>query len=270
MVKKILIILIFFWIPDLVYGWVKVENGLEYGTFATKKQSPLGDSIITILRIDPRQMELVAIGKSWPGENKSYSVREWAEKHDFIVAINAGMYGTDLTTHIGYLESGGHINNGHVNLYRSVAAFSPKSENTGVLFRIFDLDDPKISMEKIKKDYGSVVQNLRLIKRSAENRWLEQDRLWSEAALAEDTQGNILFIFSESPFSMADFNSELLALDIGVEVAQHLEGGQEAQLFVNTGSLQLNLTGIDITNFWEKREDRSPFVVPNVLGIRRR
>ncbi len=68
------------------------------------------------------------------------------------------------------------------------------------------------SASSILKDYGSAVQNLRLIKRPGSNQWGKQDSRWSEAALGEDSSGRVLFLFSRAPFSMHDLMDRQLVL----------------------------------------------------------
>lgn len=89
--------------------------------------------------------------------------------------------------------------------------------------RIMDLDLE--SKDALLENYECIAQNLRLIKRPGINRWSQQSKMWSEAALAEDRDGRILMIFVRSPFSMHDLNEILLELPLGLECAQHLEGG---------------------------------------------
>jgi len=55
---------------------------------------------------------------------------------------------------------------------------------------------------EIDKSYNTVVQNLRLIKRPRVNVWAQNDKKWSEAGLGQDKKGNVLFIFSRSPYTM--------------------------------------------------------------------
>ena len=250
--------------------WAPLAPGMELGTFTLKPPRPASAPQLTILRIDPKLWELVLIGKSWDGESANQTVREWCEKHNFTAAINAGMYSTDYTTHIGYLASKGHVNNSHVNKYMSVAAFDPKKGKELPEFRIFDLDDPNVTMDAILNDFASVVQNLRLIKRPGENRWHQQSRMWSEAALGEDSSGRVLFIFSRAPFTMHDLNNELLALGIGLVAAQHLEGGPEAQLYLRIGNVTHELVGSYKTSFGERDKNSASWRIPNVLGVRQR
>ncbi len=208
--------------------------------------------------------------RSRTGDETGRSAREWAGEHGLAASTNAGMFGTDYTTHVGYMESQGHVNSKVVTGYQSVAAFDPREGVKAPPFRIFDLDDEGVTIQAIRLQYSSLVQNLRLVKRPGRNRWSRQEKIWSEAALGEDREGRILFVFSRSPFSMYDFNHELLSADIGVVALQHLEGGPEAQLYLNIGDVELELFGSYETSFREDDTNMSPWPIPNVLGIRRR
>jgi len=125
-------------------------------------------------------------------------------------------------------------------------------------------------LQAILADYASAVQNLRLIKRPGVNQWGKQTREWSEAAVGEDGEGHVLFIYSRSPFSMHDLNQELLAAEIGVVAAQHMEGGPEAQLYVHAGDTELEMFGSYETSFKENDQNEMAWPVPNVIGVRPR
>jgi hypothetical protein len=242
---------------------------MELGKFAAGQPSHSGDSRITILRMDPNLWSLEFIGLSLDDSSSGRTARQWSEAHRLTAAINAGMFGTDYSTHIGYLRFRNHVNNDNVNAYQSVAAFDPRRDGLP-LFRIFDLDEPGVSMQSILQDYASAVQNLRLIKRPGQNQWTQQEKTWSEAALGEDESGRILFIFCRSPYSMHDLNNELLGLGIGVVSAQHLEGGPQAQLYVNTGGTELEMSGSHGTSFSDNADISAAWPIPNVLGVRPR
>ncbi len=250
--------------------WETLAPGMERTTFVAANPNPVGDSRITVIRIDPELWELDIVGLTMSGEESRRTAREWCEDYELVACINAGMFATDYRTHVGYLRVGDHVNNGHVNAYQSVAAFDPREGSGLPPFRIFDLDAPGVTMEAILEDYATVIQNLRLIKRPGLNRWSRQLKRWSEAALGEDEAGRVLFIFSRSPFSMFDLNRELLAAGIGLVAAQHLEGGPEAQLFLRVGDVQLEMFGSYETVFREDDVNESAWPVPIVLGVRPR
>jgi hypothetical protein len=251
-------------------GWQTLAPGMELRYVAAAKPSATGDSRIVVLRMDTADWELTAVGVSQTGEPGGHTARSWCANHGLTAAINAGMFETDQKTHLGYMRCGEHMFNSHSNKYQSVAAFGPRDEKSLPRFRIFDLDAPGVTFETIKQDYDSAVQNLRLVKRSGSNQWPQQEKKWSEAALGEDDSGRILFIFSRSPFSMHDLNQELLAAGIGLVAAQHLEGGPEAQLYLHTGGVEMEMFGSYETSFIENDTNSIPWPIPNVLGVRPR
>ncbi|HWY44810.1 MAG TPA: phosphodiester glycosidase family protein [Candidatus Sulfotelmatobacter sp.] len=250
--------------------WKALAPGMDLKYVTAKKPSPVGDSRIVILRMDPNLWQLEAAGISQTGESSGLTARDWSQRNKFSAAINAGMFATDYKTHLGYMGSSTHVNNNHQNAYQSIAAFEPKDSQSLPRFRIFDLDAPGIHFQDIQKNYTSALQNLRLVKRAGLNQWSQQDRKWSEAALGEDDAGRILFIYSRSPFSMHDLNNELLAAGIGLVAAQHLEGGPEAQLYLHAGDVEMELYGSYETSFKENDSNSSAWPVPNILGVRPR
>ena len=250
--------------------WTQLSPGLDAGVFVPPTSITSATARIVVLRIDPRLWDLKFRGLSNTGEPTGLTARQWCERHNLTAAINAGMFASDSRTHLGYLRSGEDINNGQLNAYQSVAAASPLGESQSQRFRIFDLDDSGTSVAAIQKDYALVVQNLRLLKRPGVNRWPEAPRRWSEAALGEDAQGRILFIFARSPLTMHAFNRALLSLDIGVMAAQHLEGGPEAQLYWHVGKDEAEAFGSYETSFLENDNNAAAWPIPNVLGIQRR
>lgn len=248
--------------------WQELDTGLHLGEFKTKKNSTVGDSIITILKIDPAVWEMDMVTESEFGNKETKTAKQWGKEFNFTAVINAGMFAADYSKHIGYMQTARHKNNTHLNKYQSIAAFSPKSNSEVPEFQIFDLDKQGVSLEKIRENYESIVQNLRLIKKPGINRWSQQEKMWSEAALGEDKDGNILFIFSRSPFTMYDLNKELIGL--GVIAAQHLEGGPEAQLYIKLKDYESEMFGSFETKFVENDKNGIAWPIPNVIGIRKK
>ena len=117
-----------------------------------------------------------------------------------------------------------------------------------------------------------MVQNLRLIKQvngQGVNVWRNRPKRWSEAALAADSKGRLLFVFCRSPFRMAVLNKILLGLPLQIVRAMHLEGGPEASLTIRAGGVKLDLAGSFETRFNENDKNRAQWRLPNVLGVRR-
>ena len=252
-------------------SWTPIAPGLDLGDFPIAR--PAGDATtatITILRIDPATWSLEFLTPDDTDKATLLTARQWCEQHDLTAAINAGMFAVDFRTHVGFAATRGKVRCEIVNDYQSVAAFDPVAGRGLPPFRIFDLDAPGITLDTIRRDYGSVVQNLRLIKRPGDNRWQRQDKRWSEAALAEDAQGRILFVFCRAPLTMHEFNEALLGLGLGIVAAQHLDGGPPAQLYVRAGDVERELVGSYETSVRQDEGNVTAWLIPIVLGIRRR
>ncbi|UCE03469.1 MAG: phosphodiester glycosidase family protein [Candidatus Latescibacterota bacterium] len=245
--------------------WEALGVGIDLGHFAVSHADSLKAEVL-VLRADPQEWEL-RVHCASESDRSSMTAREWCERSGLVAATNAGMFDVDFNTHVGFLAVGDHVNSAAVNHYKSVAVFGPKRAGLP-RFRIVDVEEPKQQVTALCDDYENVVQNLRLIRRPGENRWQQQRRTWSEAALGEDDEGRILFIFSRTPLTMHDFNEALLGLEIGLVAAQHLEGGHEAQLFVALTELEIG--GSVATGFDTKRGARASLPIPNVIGLARR
>ncbi len=235
-------------------AWRELAPGLDLGRFSSRNQAPDGDGDVVVLRVDPARWDLgYHTAADHGGQNRN--VRAWADELDLAAAINAGMYQEDRRSHVGFLQIGGRVRNGTPNDYLSAAACGPRRRGDSP-FRIFDLDVTPLDSVRVR--YQTVVQNLRLIKRSRDNRWTTRDRGWAEAALGEDSRGRPLLIFCQSALSMHDLNETLLALPLDLVCAQHLEGNLPAQLHLNTGGTTLTLPTGDVPP------------IPNVLGVKPR
>ncbi|MBI2570993.1 MAG: phosphodiester glycosidase family protein [Candidatus Schekmanbacteria bacterium] len=256
--------------PLQAAGWIELAPGIDWRELTPTGTPAAGDAAIVAIRVDPAAWELLLLYPDQHKDAPARTARQWADAHGLAIATNAGMFATDYRTHVGYMESRGHVVSQRFNSYQSVAVFDPSRAGRVPPFRIVDLDVLGTTLESLRRDYSSILQNLRLIKRPGINKWNQQDRAWSEAALAEDAQGRILFLFSRAVLAMSDFNREILSAGIGVVAAQHLEGGAESQLFVRLGDFVMELSGSYETPFGPGDDSPPAWPIPNVLGIRRR
>jgi hypothetical protein len=248
-------------------AWKQIDEGLHYCDFKAPIRSNTGDSKILIVRIDPKQFEfrLLSISELATG-SPALTVRGWAEKYQLTGAINAGMFQTDLKSNVGYMKNYSHWNNPTIHkTYASVFAFNPKkAELPSAMIYDTDVKDTK----QVIAEYHSVIQNLRLIKRPGLIRWAQQEKRWSEAALGQDQDGNILFIFSGSPYTMHELSKILLALPIKLECAMHLEGGPAASLFLRHNNVELSRVGRhELASIVVGDKSNEFLPIPNVIGI---
>jgi len=244
--------------------WRKVDEGLFLAHLDPPYESPIKDSKITVLKIDPMYYSFRLLCASEFGKAR-LTTKEWCNRYHLISAINAGMYQKDGFTNVGYMKNFSHLNNSRLNsTYQAVLAFNRVNDDVPQI-QIIDLKCQEF--EKLKSKYQTFIQNIRMISCNQENVWSKQDKRWSLAVLGLDKGGNVLFIFSEAPYSGHDFNNLLLSLPISIFNAMYLEGGREASLYLSANGLELDMAGISETGFNESPIRSGANPIPNVIGI---
>lgn len=238
-----------------VHDWRQLARGIEYREFRLTLLPLSGDGLLHVVRLDPAQVSLELGLRSEDGA--SHSAADWASRKGWAVVFNAGMYETDFRTNVGYLRHHTHVNNSRWKAsYEAVLGLDGPDGGVALL----DRDEPGFAA--LAAAYDTLVQNLRTIKAPGTNVWEPNDRSWTEASVAQDRQGRILFLFTGTPFNQADFNKRLLALPLDIVRAMHVEGGPEASLTIRTPRFSLDLNGetaIGRTSQWQ---------IPNVIGAR--
>jgi len=245
--------------------WKNIGKGVE---FAEINFESIADGLkkqLHIVRFDPKKAKLELVLSSQSDKIKK-TAGQCCKDNKMIAAINAGMYLTDHFTNVGYLRNGNYVQNGRWNKkYQSALAFGPRKKKIPNAV-IIDMDTE--GAQKILDNYDSVVQNLRLLKGDGISVWGPEDKkAWSEAAIAMDSGGRILFIFCRNPMTMYSFNNTIISLKIGVIKMMHVEGGPEANLSVHGGGIDLDLNGSYETGFDGSESNGAQWPIPNVLGI---
>jgi len=247
-------------------AWCPLAPGVEYRVYDfAPAGAPRGQ--LHVVRIDPAKAEL-ALGLSSREGKGPHTAAEWSKREHFVATINAGMFDGDHRSNVGRLVDGAHVNRAGWNEYRSVLAFGAAGA------QLLDLDTPagRASAERFERQ----VQNLRLIKGQGTQVWKPNGRAWSEAAVAQDAAGRLLFLFSRAGAQMSAWNDAVLALDLGVQRAMHVEGGPEASLSLRPVGAScpglpaggLDLAGSYETGFMPHDDNRAQWELPNVLGVR--
>jgi hypothetical protein len=212
---------------DLAPGLVLLRFDAETGLADAQ-----GD--VHVLRVDPDRWRLSVLAASRHADGRRRTLAEWGEDFALHAAVNAGMYQEDGATHVGFCQVDGEVLNRAANNYLSAFVCDPVARaDSGAVadppFAIVDLDE--IPLHELRTRYRTVVQNLRLIKYPRLNRWSPTRDRWREVALAQDEEGQALFILCTRNLSMHRFNEMLLSLPLDIVAAQHLEGSAAAGLW---------------------------------------
>ena len=241
-----------------------VGKGVEYCLLEIKPETGRAAGRVHVLRIDPNFVKLKLLLAS-EHDKQSRTAASWCKDFGLIAAINAGMYGKDFLTNVGYLQNGTYIQNKRWSRgYKSVLAFDTRKAEIPQAI-VIDLDEPE-AMKKVQ-DYNVVVQNLRLIKGDGINVWEKSEKKWSEAAVGMDRLGRILFLFCRSPYPMAEFNEIIKSSGLAVMKLMHMEGGPVASMSVRTKNLNMDISGSYETGMKQDDTNERQWPIPNVIGV---
>lgn len=243
--------------------WRELTDGLHLAEFQSPEPTDVGDSRITVLKIDPKFFEFKLLNAT-RHNRRPRTLSNWAKEFGMIATINAGMYQKDLLTSVGYMKNFDHVNNGHVNPNNTIFAFAP---NDSTLPDAQIIDRTCENFDSLRNSYQCMLQSIRMISCTRENVWSRQPNRWSISVLGMDTAGNILFIFSQSPFTVHDFNNHLLKLPIDISKAMYLDGGSKAGFYLSFNGVTIEKYGIYENALLGAENMNTTWPIPNALGI---
>jgi len=247
--------------------WNDLDIGIQYSEIQAKKITNIGEYKVSFLKINPRNYKFHLVSAT---ENDSLqrTAKEWCNLKKLILAVNAGMYGgKSKLLNVGYMSNYEHINNSVLKEnYKAVIAFNPKNNNETPL-KIIDLENE--NWQIFKEKYNSFTQCMRLIDSKSNAVYWKQKYFMrsSIVALATDYENNVLIIFTRSPFTPNEFNHFLLQLPLKIKTAVYLEGGPEASLYFNNGTIEFEKIGSYVSRTYAHNRNNQFRKLPNIIGI---
>lgn len=244
-----------------INGWMQLEPGLELAHFAPADDP---DVVINVLRIDPEHFEFKLLNAS-ADNGDALTPKQWAQEKDLVAVINASMFQQDLLTSVSLMRTDTHVNNSYVSKDKSILAFGPRG---GGVPEIKMIDRECDDFEVWGRRYHTLVQSIRMVSCKGENVWRTTAEKWSVSSIGIDEDGKVLFIQTETAFDTHDLIDALLQLPLKIRRAMYVEGGPQAQLYVNSNGEHLEFVG-QVGSFFQKGS-RLAWPIPNVIGIARK
>ena len=248
-------------------GWQQLDKGLDLGIFLAPQAAAGGDSLVRVLRIDPKKYQLKLLNASRVENGVPLTPRQWCRQNGLVAAINPSMYQTDYKTSVSLMRTKIHTNNPRLSKDMTILAFD--RQGAGVP-QVKIIDRQCEDFQSWKQRYGTLVQSIRMISCKGKNVWKPQARRWSTSAIGVDEQGRVLFIHVRALYSMYDLINILKKLPLNISRAMYTEGGPQAQLYINSGNKELEFTGSYETSSNEANKDSIAWPLPNVIGILKR
>lgn len=245
--------------------WKEPAPGLEVGRFPSPRPSEIGDSVVTVVRVDPARYDFSLLSAKLLGLSRVPSAPEWAAERRVTGVINASMFQADHRTSVAYMRDADRVNQGRWSKDKAVFVAQPRRAG---LPPVQILDRSCQDADAISAGYRVVAQNIRMLDCLGRNVWAQQPRKWSTACVGQDRGGRILLIHVRSPYSTHDLIDVLRALPLDLARLMYVEGGPEASLYVAVdGTPVVSEMGSFETGFFASDENRVFWPLPNVLAF---
>lgn len=247
--------------------WVELTKGMEYREINAPKKSFIGDSKISILRMDPQQFHF-DLFTATQYDSLPRDLHTWADTFDLLVAFNAGMYNLARPLQSrAYLKSGAHLNNGKLlENFNLMLALGPKPNSQRANIEVLDLTCA--SWEQEQQNFSGFAQGLRMIDCNGNPmNWQKKVQSCSMLVAAEDQKGWFYLIFTRSPYTHNQMIGFMTEMPYGLHDAIYLEGGPETSLLIDVNGHCIEKVGSWVSTTWERNDNNHFWRLPNIVGV---
>jgi len=249
-------------------NWTSLTKGMEYREMTAPIKSSIGDSKISILRMD-RGLFDFDIFSATKFDSIPRDLHNWADTFDLNVVFNAGMYNLSKPLKSrAYLKTGGHINNGTVienfNLMLAMGPTVKKRDNVEIL------DLTCENFNEMNHEFNSYAQGLRMIDcNGGPMFWKKKIQSCSMLIAAEGEDGKFYLIFCRSPYTHNQMIQFMVDMPYGLRNAIYLEGGPETSLLIDVNGHCIEKVGSWVSTTWERDDNNHFWRLPNVVGVKK-
>ncbi|MFP2910951.1 phosphodiester glycosidase family protein [Pyxidicoccus sp. 3LFB2] len=262
--SRLLPLLLCLSLPALAAPWETLAPGVELAEFDAHLKSSLGDSRVTVVRVDVALRPVRLLSAAVEGHSLEPTAERWAALHGLIAVTNAGMFHPGGGPVGQARTEGRELNASRRKDYRTFLVLHPKEKGLAPA-RLLDASCDDV--ESLLPRYGTVLQSIRMVDCKGRNTWQPQPREWSTAALGIDAKGRLLLLHARSPYRTHDFINVVQRLPLGLKRMMYLEGGPEASLHVAAPGRTVRRVGSYETGFNENDDNTRYWALPNVLGV---
>jgi hypothetical protein len=249
-------------------NWTTLTKGMEYREITAPIKSPIGDSKISILRME-RYMFDFNIFSATKFDSIPRDLHSWADTFDLNVVFNAGMYNLSKPLKSrAYLKAGDHINNGTVienfNLMMAMGPTVKKRDNVEIL------DLTCENFNEMNGEFRSYAQGLRMIDCNGSPMfWKKKIQSCSMLIAAEGEDGKFYLIFCRSPYTHNQMIEFMVGMPYKLRNAIYLEGGPETSLLIDVNGHCIEKVGSWVSTTWERDDNNHFWRLPNIVGVKK-
>lgn len=249
-------------------NWVTLNKGMEYREIDAPTKSFIGDSKISILRMD-RNLFDFNLFSATKYDSLPRDLHAWADTFQLNVVFNAGMYSlTNPLSSRAYLKSGSHVNNGSLlENFNLMLAMNPTVKHRDEV-EILDLTCE--NFQEMNGQFASYAQGLRMIDcNGSPMYWKKKIQSCSMIIAAEGGDGKFYLIFCRSPYTHNQMIDFMVGMPYHLRNAIYLEGGPETSLLIDVNGHCIEKVGSWVSDTWESDSNHHFWRLPNVVGVKK-
>ncbi len=254
-------------LKPIVLNWKEVSNGIFYTETDAPKVSILGDSKLTVFKIDPKKT-VFDLHCASAGNKEPRCVDHWSDSLGFQLVFNAGMY--DLSKPLvsrGLLKTSTHTNQWEIHpTFNAMLVMQPK-DSLKPAVDILDLTTHAYS--DFKNDYAVFAQGLRMLDDNGNPiYWKKKAQSCSMMVAAMDSEGFFYVVFTRSPYYQNEMMDFLHAFPVKLRNAIYLEGGPETSVFFHYGATYISKVGSYVSQTYANDKNAVFWPLPNIIGVK--
>lgn len=246
--------------------WVELTKGISYIERVTPEKSIVNDSKISVLKIDPKVADF-EFKSATQNDRNMLCVADYAEKFNYNIVINAGMY--DVRNYFSskglLINNSEYANNPKLYPNYNMMICANPTKDGLPKFCINDLTQKPFNT--LKPNFESFSQGLRMIDADGKPMsWNKRYQSCSQLIVAEDKNGMIYFIFTRSPYTQNYMINFMVKM--GLRNAVYMEGGPQTSLFVDINDYRIEKLGSYVSNTYPTDANGEYWPLPNIIGVR--
>lgn len=237
---------------------------------SARRPLPVGDGMLTIVRVDMRRYRLRFLTEAKHGPRRS--ALEWMRDEHLAGVTNAGMFLPNGRSVGHMVQDGEVVSRRRVGRYRGLLGFElrngrPALEVGGAPAGRRGCPQ---TLDDFATRYRNVLQAYPLLDcRGRAVGWPNRMR-YSAAAMGTDAQGRAVFVHSRTPYRMETLSEMLAEPSLGLRGLIYLEGGPEASLVVDAEGQRVREVGSYEDGFNPNDDNRAFWDLPNVIAFEAR
>jgi uncharacterized protein YigE (DUF2233 family) len=240
-----------------------LRPGVEFETLRGDPYCRMGSSEIAVLRLDPRRVRLRMAHYSLEPEKAPLDLLEWERRLGAVAVFNAGQYYPD-NSYMGLFVSDGRVVSSRLHAEFKAALVADPAIG-GISARVLDLEQHPIRPDALT--WREVAQSFMLFDDDGKIRVRNSSQVAYRTAVGEDAQGRIVVIVTEGGYTLYELAGLLHTWPLNLRRAMSMDGGEEAELAVNTGAFRYASYGHRNANGQVTHPTRSTVALPAVVAV---